>query len=272
MKKINKKSNEKALKQGNIMGINVLSAPESMVLASVKQKVSDSVKFSIVTPNPELVLMAQKNSELKNALNSADFAIPDGIGLNYASKFLFGKSINIIHGRKLFIELIKLSNENKWKVFFLGGTGNEAAFAASKLKSFGVSDNKNLKLKIETAKGPKLNERGEVVTEVDRKIEIDMIQKINKFAPQILFVAFGNPKQEIWIYNNLSKLNIGGAMAVGGTFRYIAGLSKLPPKWMEKLELEWVWRLITEPFRFKRILNAFPIFPLKVFWYKVSGH
>jgi N-acetylglucosaminyldiphosphoundecaprenol N-acetyl-beta-D-mannosaminyltransferase len=61
-------------------------------------------------------------------------------------------------------------------------------------------------------------------------------------------------------------------MAVGGTFRYIAGMSKLPPKWMENFGLEWVWRLITEPKRFSRIFNAFPIFPLRIFWFKITGH
>jgi N-acetylglucosaminyldiphosphoundecaprenol N-acetyl-beta-D-mannosaminyltransferase len=84
-------------------------------------------------------------------------------------------------------------------------------------------------------------------------------------------VAFNNPKQEIWIYKNLKSLTVGGAMAVGGTFRYIAGLSKLPSAWMEKAGLEWLYRLITEPYRLRRVLNAFPVFPLRVFLYKVTG-
>ncbi|MEK7550393.1 MAG: WecB/TagA/CpsF family glycosyltransferase, partial [Patescibacteria group bacterium] len=74
----------------------------------------------------------------------------------------------------------------------------------------------------------------------------------------------------IWIYKNLSKLNIGGAMAVGGTFRYLSGFSKLPPKWMEKLGLEWVWRFLTEPKRIFRIFNAFPLFPIRVWIHKLK--
>jgi N-acetylglucosaminyldiphosphoundecaprenol N-acetyl-beta-D-mannosaminyltransferase len=85
----------------------------------------------------------------------------------------------------------------------------------------------------------------------------------------LLFVAFGNPKQEIWIHNNFQKLDIGGAMAVGGAFRYVAGTSSLPPKWMERGGLEWVWRLVTEPARISRIFRAFPMFPLRIFWSRI---
>lgn len=286
MKKNIKNTNKKNQTFGQIMGINVLSTTTSELLASVKQKISDSSKFSILTPNPELIVMAQENIDLKEALNSADFPIPDGVGLAQAVKyqslwaprnmilrapvvFLQGLAVgiatflnkkwltdelNIIHGRKLFMDLVKLSNDNSWKVFFLGGLDNEAELAAKKLQ------NKYTKLRIQYAGGP----------EVTIKLSKDIVDKINKFKPQILFVAFGNPKQEIWIHNNLSKLNIGGAMAVGGTFRYVAGLSKLPPDWFASLGLEWFWRLITEPFRFKRIWNAVIVFPLKVFQQKIT--
>jgi N-acetylglucosaminyldiphosphoundecaprenol N-acetyl-beta-D-mannosaminyltransferase len=105
---------------------------------------------------------------------------------------------------------------------------------------------------------------------MDRKLESDVVDRTNSFAPHLLFVAFGNPKQEIWIHKNLSKLNIGSAMAVGGTLCYIAGLVALPPKWMESLGLEWLWRLIHEPKRIKRIWNAVVVFPIKVFQSKLS--
>ena len=264
MNKIRVKKDKKGRKYGQILGINILSSSVNLLLTGVEENISCNTKFSIVTPNPELVLMAQKNKELKIALNSADYAVPDGVGLAYASRFLFGKSLNVIPGRKLFEGLIKLAAKRHWKVFLLGGLGDEAAKAASKLKI------KNSKLKIETSAVPKLNQKGQPETEVDERLQKDAIDKINKFAPDLLFVAFGNPKQEIWIHNNLSKLKIKGAMAVGGTFRYIAGVSKLPPIWMEKAGLEWFYRLITEPDRFKRVFNAFPIFPVKIFWYKLT--
>lgn len=246
MKKSKKYTHQKGRKVVNILGINVDSSSTSSLLTSVGEKISHNVKFYIVTPNPELILSATKNPALKRAMNSADFAIPDGVGLKLADS-----SLKIIKGRELFLDLIKLAKKKRWRVFLLGGLGDEAELAARKLKAKYI-------------KGPKLDTDAEPASEVDRKIEIDSIDQINKFRPQLLFVAFGNPKQEIWLYKNLAKLRVGGAMAVGGTFRYIAGMSKLPPKWMEKIGLEWLWRLLTEPFRVKRVWNAVVVFPLKV--------
>jgi N-acetylglucosaminyldiphosphoundecaprenol N-acetyl-beta-D-mannosaminyltransferase len=243
-------------KIGQILGINVTSTSVNEVLTRVEDFVTYNSKFYIVTPNPELILMAQKNLILKEALNAANLPIPDGVGLKIANP-----DLSIIKGRKLFSELVKLAEKKSWKVFLLGGLDGEAAKAAKQLKI------NYSKLKIETDSGPKLDNNAESLGN-NKKLETEAINRINKFAPELLFVAFGNPKQEIWIQKNLSKLNIGGAMAVGGTFRYIAGMSKLPPAWMAKAGLEWLWRLITEPARIERVFNAVIVFPLKVFFAK----
>jgi N-acetylglucosaminyldiphosphoundecaprenol N-acetyl-beta-D-mannosaminyltransferase len=238
----------------NILGIKVLSTTTSSLLAGVEDKIAHSSKFIILTPNPELVLASQSDKKLKKALNSADFSIPDGVGLKLADP-----SLKIIKGRELFLDLIKLAATNKWKVFLLGGLSSEAELAVQKLESCYRN------LKIESDKGPTLDNNAEPVSEEGKKIEINVIAQINEFKPQLLFVAFGNPKQEIWIQEHLSRLNIGGAMAVGGAFRYVAGLSKLPPKWISQIGLEWLYRLVTEPRRLGRIFNAVVVFPLKVF-------
>jgi len=245
-------------KLGKILGINVLVTRLDRVIAGVKNLISHNSKFYIVTPNPELVLMAQHNKELRDALNDSDLPVPDGVGLRIAIP-----DLPIIKGRDLFMKLIDLANENKWRVFFLGGLANEAGLAAERLR---IQD---LGFKIGTFRGPILDNNAEPLSEADKKLEKEAIDKINRFAPQLLFVAFGNPKQEIWINKNLSKLKIGGAMAVGGTFRYVAGMSKLPPKWMEKLGLEWLFRLFTEPARIVRIFNAVIIFPLRVLLFRI---
>ena len=279
MDKNTKETTQKDRKYVNILGINIASTDINEVLTGVEQKISRSIesdsgarKFSILTPNPELIVMSQNNVELKNALNSATYSIPDGVGLSYASKFLYGKELNIIPGRKLFDELIKLAVKRHWKVFLLGGMDNEAQLATEKLKTGNSLETGDWRLEIGFHPGPCLDENAEPETEVDKRLQQDAVDKINKFAPDLLFVAFGNPKQEIWVMKNAKKLNAKCVMAVGGTFRYVASLSKLPPKWMEKAGLEWVYRLVTEPYRFGRIFNAFPIFPLKVFLSKYSGN
>lgn len=304
MLKSKQQANENVRGNDKIMEINVSSGSKARVLARVEDLISDNVsvsgnnhKFYIVTPNPELVLKAQKDEKLKTALNAADFSIPDGIGVSQAAKYLsltlpnekilrfvigflqglrvgaatffdrewLTREVKTIKGRVFFMDLIKLADKNNWKVFLLGGLGQEALAASQKLEI------RYKKLKVEADGGPKLDKSAQPITEVDKKIEKDVIDKINKFNPDFLFVAFGNPKQEIWIHDNLSKLNIRGAMAVGGSLRYAAGLSSLPPVWMEKIGLEWLWRLVTEPFRLPRIWNAVVVFPWKVFLYKISG-
>jgi N-acetylglucosaminyldiphosphoundecaprenol N-acetyl-beta-D-mannosaminyltransferase len=265
MKNFMKNNNEISQNYVNMLGIKVLSITTPSLLTSIREKISHNMKFSIMTPNPELVLNSMKNPILAQALNCSGFAIPDGVGINYASKFLYGKPLNIIHGRILFEKLIELANKKGWKVFFLGGYGLEAQTAAEKLRL------SHKKIKIEAFAGPKLYKNGSPISDLDESLQKDAIDRINKFSPRLLFVAFGNPKQEIWIHKNLRYLNIGGAMAVGGTFRYFAGLSKLPPKWMERWGLEWLWRFITEPHRVGRVLNASVIFPLKVFWFKITS-
>ncbi len=290
MNKKHKNNSKNSQKYANILGIDLLSTHKRELLSAIEEKIAHNIKFSILTPNPELVLMANKNSKLREIVNRADFTVPDGIALLSAEKFLntsINKSgafylpllfftwlkcfyvypfdrkmlkgnLSLIKGRELFVRLIEMAHEKHWKVFLLGGVDNEAELAAKHLTSLYPN------ILISSFRGPKLDEKGNPVSQVDIKLERDVVDRINKFAPDLLFVAFGNPKQEIWIYDNLPKLNVKGAMAVGGTFRYIAGLSELPPRFMENLGLEWLWRLVTEPNRIGRIWNAVVVFPFEV--------
>ena len=146
----------------------------------------------------------------------------------------------------------------------MGGEKGEARGAGEKLRrSF-------KRVRIAYFQGPMLNADAVPAREADKDIQRDAIEQINGFKPDILFVGFGASKQEKWLMKWLASLDVGGGMVVGGTFRYFSGDAKLPPIWMEEFGLEWAWRLITEPWRIKRVLTAFPIFPLKVFWYKLN--
>jgi len=291
----------------NILGVKVDSTSTTSVLRFVRSSILGRRKFYIVTPNPEIVMQAQKDLDLKEILNSADVSLPDGIGLAQAQKFLslpsgpkastgpwpnpkgnilrflalfvqglgvgfltivdnqkITEGLKIISGRKMFLELIKLANGKKWRVFLLGGEGGESAGTKSELeKSYKA-------VVIKAQAGPILNVEGEPISKRDEKTEKNVIGQINNFNPHLLFVAFKFPRQEKWVYRRYRELNIGGAMVVGGTFNYISGKAKLPPKWFEDRGLEWFWRLMNEPQRGKRILTAFPTFPLKVFWEKLN--
>jgi N-acetylglucosaminyldiphosphoundecaprenol N-acetyl-beta-D-mannosaminyltransferase len=230
-------------------------------------------------------------------LNSADISIPDGIGLIAAHKFLqlpttdnlllkpllyFAQGLGVgfsvlfdrdwlqddiraIRGRELFLELIKLANKKKWRVVLVGDRKESARKALNKLllnyKQIGLF----------AYDGPNLDEDANPKTKADHEIEKKTIEKINRISPQLLFVGFGAPRQEKWLHKCWKDLEVGGAMVVGGTFDYISGKVKLPPKWLADMGLEWLWRLFTGSQTTDRVLKAFPAFALKVYWYKLTG-
>ena len=296
--KIDKKmSIEKRRNQGIILEIQVSSTSKGRVLAFVRDKIRQEKKFYIVTPNPEIILKAQNDSKLKTIINSSDISLPDGIGLAAADKFLslpnpknpwkrlivlFAQGLGvgfsvivdkkwatsdlkIIKGREMFLELIRLANLKGWKVFLVGDQHKSAQKTREKLGW----NYKKVRLHAHT--GPNLDFDGESKTEKDRKIERELIENINKVSPQLLFVAFGAPKQEKWIGRHMENLKIGGAMVVGGSFDFISGKAKLPPAWIEEIGFEWLWRLIKQPSRFRRIVDAVIVFSYKVFLHKLNS-
>ena len=165
----------------------------------------------------------------------------------------------------MFVDLIKFANKKGWKVVLLGDRENSAQNAAEVL----VRSYK--KVKLTAVVGPNLDDEGKPTTKEDASIQKNAVNTINSIEPHLLFVAFGAPKQEIWSDRCIKRLRVGGIMVVGGAFDYVSGKGKLPPNWMQKASLEWLYRLFTQPKRFKRIFIAFPIFPLKMFWYKVKN-
>ena len=100
----------------------------------MKYRIESGKKFSIVTPNPEIVLASSGDPQLKKSLNKADLALPDGVGLALAGRFLgLPLPLNILPGRKVFLALVSLANQNSWRVFLLGGESGVAGGAAAKL-------------------------------------------------------------------------------------------------------------------------------------------
>lgn len=254
--------NELARVYRKIFRIRITSTTTRRLLRFIAARLKDKQKFTIVTPNPEICLKANKDFILYKSIEKSDWSIPDGIGLKWAAKFMDGTELNVIHGRKLFLDIVKFANKKGLRLAFFGARNG----VAYKTK---LSIEQNFKnLKIIALDAPEFNYKGLPATAEDRKLEHSALAKIKMFEADIIFVGVTTPIQEKWIYKNLYYLNCVGAMTVGATFDYLAGDMKLPPKWMEKLELEWLFRLITNPQRYRRILNAILIFPIQIFKYK----
>ncbi|MBN1169220.1 WecB/TagA/CpsF family glycosyltransferase [Candidatus Woesebacteria bacterium] len=281
----------------NIFGVNLISTPNEQVLKQVIEKIEENKQFLLFTPNPEILLKALKNKKLQDAINQADIKVADGVGIKIANYYLnqtignirfknqlfneFGLYVKslikvftsdknnepfpVIKGRELFIDLVTLANKNGWKIFLLGGTGGISKQVEEKLKA------KYKSLKVKSGAGPMLDESGKPLTNIDKDIEKKVIEQINEFQPDITFVAFGAPKQELWSSRHLPKLMTKGIMVVGGTFDYISEKEKLPPNWMGERGLEWLWRLITQPRRIGRIFRAVVVFPIQLIWDKYQG-
>lgn len=263
-RKMTKQDDKKNGTYVKIFGVQISITHKEKALRQVQEFVSKKKKFSIVTPNPEIVLKAVEDASYRAILNQADIAIPDGIGLVWASKLIDGTELTLIKGRDLFLDLCKLANKKGWRIYLLGGEYDEALRAKQQLES-------TLKrIKIRANSGPILNEFGDPVDKENQSVESNILREILDFRPQLLFIAFSAPKQERWMMRHLADLPVGGAMVIGGALNYTSGRSSLPPDWLAKWGLEWLWRGLTEPWRFKRIINAAIVFPWKVFLYKLK--
>ncbi|QXM07427.1 WecB/TagA/CpsF family glycosyltransferase [Crassaminicella indica] len=205
----------------------------------------------IITPNTEIIMRAQKDSKLFQIINKADLVIPDGIGLIYASK-IQGKGLKErVTGVDLMYKILEYCNENKKSIYILGGKPEVAEKAC-----------KNIKNKL-----PGVEIKGCHDGYFKEEEEINIIENINRLNPDILFVALGVPKQEIFMDKYKEMLSARIVMGVGGSVDVWAGTVKRAPKIYQKLGLEWFYRLLKEPWRYKRMM-VLPKFMIKVLFQK----
>lgn len=246
----------------DILGVKVDNINQADALAKIEKWIWNPGKHYIVTPNPEFIVAAQKDKLFNKILNDADLSIPDGAGLK-----LSGKIKNTFSGTDLMEKLIELAAEKGFTVGFLGGKGEVAEKCVECLQK------KYPGLKISfIGSGGEVDENGVILratpTECRRSREVTLKNinssygmfssrfnrsSNNNIPPtDILFVAFGHIKQEKWIANNLDKIPVKVAMGVGGAFDYLSGMVPRAPKYLRNLGLEWLFRLIMQPWRIKR--------------------
>lgn len=203
----------------------------------------------LVTPNPEMILAAHKDEELFYILNKADLAPADGFGLRLAG-FLQGKKIPIISGSDLTPKLLKRAEKLKEKVFIANWQG-------------GLSK----KIDLERALKEKYPELIFLVLDLDRSpfLNSKTLEEINSFSPKIMFSTSGSPYQEKFIFHNYKKIpSLRLSLPVGGSFDFITKKLQRAPLFLRKFGLEWLWRLILQPKRLKRIYRAVFVFSFRV--------
>jgi N-acetylglucosaminyldiphosphoundecaprenol N-acetyl-beta-D-mannosaminyltransferase len=221
------------------------------ILADIEKRMAAGEKSTIVAVNPEKLIAASKDENVKQLINSATYQIPDGIGVVLASKLKGGRITSRVTGIDMMERLIELSAKKGYRVFLFGAKEEVVKKAKENLE----------------AKYPGLQIVGYSNGYVNDYESL--IQKINESNADILFVALGSPRQELWIKTYMNDLNVKVLQGVGGSFDVFAGHVKRAPKLFRNLGLEWFYRLVTDPKRFKRQL-ALPKFLWKVLWEKPS--
>lgn len=254
--------NKKYGNSAQILGVSLFSRPSvdllSVVAGWMSEKKGEIRSRLIFTPNSEMLVAGSEDGAFREVLNLSDINIPDGAGVVLASRlkgFLDkGQSTQTIStwipGADFAKELLRLVEAKGGTVFLLGGWQGVAEEAAKRLKS----------------EFPKLN----IVFNMGREKfsdesweEPETVELINKSKADLLLVAYGPVKQEKWLVANKKRLRVKVAMGVGGTFDFWAGRVRRAPRWVNRMALEWLWRLVMEPWRWRRQLKLFK------FWWLV---
>lgn len=239
-------------------GIKVDNITLGEAVAKIEEFLRASSPHLIVTPNPEMIVAAQKDQELKEIINNASLRLPDGISMVVVSRILGRPLRERVTGIDFLLKAVELSSRRGYKLFLLGGKP-------------GVAQEAGLKL---IEQFPGLNIVGTHDGYFDKDIEpacrssdehrsegrvIKVIKVIKDTKPDILFAGLGAGRQEKWLAKYLKELNVPVCVGVGGSFDVISGKKKRAPKWIQSLYIEWLYRLVTEPERWKRQL-ALPKF------------
>ena len=206
----------------------------------------------VVTPNPEIVWMCRDNAALKEAVEAADLVVPDGIGVIYGAKILGTPLKERVPGIDLGTRLFAAVKEKGKTLYLLGAKPGIAEKAAENIS--------------EQFPGIKICGTADGYFKDDAPV----IDKINAAAPDLLLVCLGAPKQEIWMRNNADKLNVGLMMGLGGVLDVFAGTVQRAPESWQKLGLEWLYRLLKQPSRIKRMIKL-PVFVFAAIWQRIRG-
>jgi len=235
------------------LGVRVDNVNCDQALSIIEDFIKSGNPRQVVTVNPEFIVAAQSDNDFRDILNASSLALPDGVGLLWAARFLGHPLRERVTGTDTVQRVAALVAQQGYSLFLLGAAPGVAAATAARL----CQTYPGLRIAGTHAGSPALEEEDEIV------------KMIQKAEPDILFVAYGAPAQDMWIARNLERLGVPVAMGVGGAFDFISGRAKRAPRWLQRLGLEWLHRLWHEPWRWRRML-ALPKFVWLVIWERLA--
>ncbi|MEZ4656608.1 MAG: WecB/TagA/CpsF family glycosyltransferase [Caldilineaceae bacterium] len=208
----------------------------------------------ICTVNPEFVMAARRDPAFARALTRADLRAPDGVGILWAAALLGAPIGERVTGSDGIYRICERAAERGWRVYLLGAAPGVAQRAAAQLQ----------------ARYPGLAVAGGDGGNPTAAEWPQIQQRLLAAQPDILFVAYGHPRQDLWIDEHRAALPVKVAIGVGGAFDFAAGHKKRAPHWMRRLGIEWLYRLWLEPWRWRRMM-VLPHFALLVLWQRLKA-
>lgn len=231
-----------------IMDVPIHNVTMEKATEVVVEFLNSDKPHTVFTPNPEIIMEAQKDHELMKCLKTASLVVPDGIGVVIASRLLKVQRLpERVGGFDLMQNVLNKIKGTNIRVYFLGSKPGVAQQAAKNMEK----------------KYPGLQIVGTRDGYFRPEEEKELINEIKELEVDFLLVGLGAPRQEKWISQHIEELGVKVAAGVGGSLDVMAGVVKRAPEIYQKLNLEWFYRLITNPKRAKRMLNL-PIFGFKV--------
>ena len=227
----------------DILGVRVDAATYPDLLACVDDFVASGEPHQIVTLNPEMLVVAHDEPAFREDLNAAELNVADGTGLVLAARWLGRPLPGRVTGSDGIYRLAAHCARQGYRLFFLGAAPGVAQKAADRL----AEQYSGLEVAGTFAGSPRAED------------EEGIIERVQAANPDLLLVAYGVPAEEKWIARNRARLGVPVMIGVGGSFDFVAGVTQRAPVWMQRAGLEWLHRLVKEPWRWRRQL-ALPRF------------
>lgn len=230
-----------------ILGFPVHPVTYTSLLDLVAAFVAAGRPRQVCTANPEFLMTARRSAEFAAVLRQADLVLPDGIGLLWAAKYQGHPLPERVTGSDGIYLLAERAASEGWRLYLLGAASGVALQAG----------------RILAARNPGLVIAGSFAGSPSDGDYSAIADLIRQSQPHVLLVAYGAPSQDLWIAHHKDDLGVPVCIGVGGAFDHVAGIQRRAPSWLIRLNLEWLWRLLTQPWRWRRQLDL-PRFVLAV--------
>jgi N-acetylglucosaminyldiphosphoundecaprenol N-acetyl-beta-D-mannosaminyltransferase len=221
-----------------ILGVRVDDATYDLLLEQIDAFVASGSPHQIVTLNPEMLVFAHDDPAFRRVLNGAELNVADGAGVMLAARLLGRALRQRVTGADGIYRLAAHCAARGYRLYLLGGAHGVAEATAGRL----VGAYPRLQVAGTHAGSPRAADEDEIVA------------RVREAAPQVLLVAYGVPAEEEWIARNRQRLGVPVMIGVGGAFDFVAGVTRRAPAWMRRAGLEWLHRLLRQPWRWRRQL------------------